>query len=103
MAEPDVRRTVVVGHKDPMGLHLRPAQLFAQLAGRFTANIEVVRDSLRVDGKSILHMMTLAAAPGTELTIEASGADAKEAVEALTRFVENGFEIDETECSQPAE
>jgi phosphocarrier protein HPr len=102
MVPPIVQQKVVVGSKDPVGLHLRPAQLFVQLANRFPCEIEVVRDTLRVDGKSILHMMTLAAEPGTELVIEAGGPDAQAAVEALARFVENDFVIDETMSPSPA-
>jgi phosphocarrier protein len=92
-----VRRTAVVSDKDPLGLHLRPAQLLSQLAGRFQSEIEVVRDTHRVDAKSIIHVMTLAAAPGVELVIEARGADAEEAVDRLARFLENGFVVDETQ------
>jgi phosphocarrier protein len=66
------------------------------LAGRFQSDIEVVRDALRVDAKSILNVMTLAAAPGVELVIEARGVDAQEAVDKLTRFIENGFVVEDT-------
>jgi phosphocarrier protein len=99
--ESAVRRSVVVTDKDPLGLHLRPAQLLSQLASRFQSEIEVVRETLRVDAKSILHVMTLAAAPGVELVIEARGDDAEEAVEKLVRFIENGFcdEITQSQAS----
>lgn len=96
MNPPSVRRSVVISDADPVGLHLRPAQLFVQLASQFQSEIEVSRDSLRVDGKSIFEMMTLAAEPGTTLEIEARGDDALRAVEALVRFVDNGFAIDKT-------
>jgi phosphocarrier protein len=98
--ESAVRRSVVVTDKDPLGLHLRPAQLLSQLASRFQSEIEVVRETLRVDAKSILHVMTLAAAPGVELVIEARGDDAEEAVEKLIRFIENGFCEVETQGQQ---
>jgi phosphocarrier protein len=90
-----VRRTAVISDKDPLGLHLRPAQLLSQLANRFQSEIEVIRESLRVDAKSILHVMTLAAAPGVELVLEARGPDAQEAVDKLARFLENGFIVEE--------
>ena len=102
MSAPDVRRTVAVGYGDPVGLHLRPAQLFVKLANRFVAEIEVVRDGVRADGKSIFHMMTLAAEPGTQLAIEARGADAQQAVDALVRFVESDFALEETTSPAPA-
>jgi phosphocarrier protein len=65
---------------------------------KFTSEIEVVRENLRVDGKSIMHMLTLGAEPGAELALEARGEDAEQAVAALARFIENGFVIDQTEC-----
>jgi phosphotransferase system HPr (HPr) family protein len=73
---------------NPQGLHARPADLFAKLARRFGSTIEVVKDGKRVDGKSILDVLTLAADKGTMLTIVARGDDADEAVEALVRLVE---------------
>jgi len=86
-----VRRTVVISDKDPQGLHLRPAQLLSQMAEQFQADIEVIRDTLRVDGKSIMQLITLAGLPGVELAIEARGVDAQEAVDQLVRFIESGF------------
>ncbi len=97
MDSPAVRRTVVIGDGDPLGVHLRPAELFSKLAMQFESEIEVVRDSLRVDGKSIMHMLTLGAEPGAILVLEARGGDAEMAVEALARLIENDFEYDEHE------
>jgi len=73
---------------NPQGLHARPADLFARLAKRFDSTIEVIKDGKRVDGKSILDVLTLGADEGTQLTIVASGNDAHEAVKALGRLVE---------------
>lgn len=87
-------KTVVINN--PQGLHARPAELFARLALQFDSNIEVIRDSLRVDAKSILHVLTLGAAQGTELILHAQGADAEAALEALVRLVESDFATDET-------
>ena len=103
MSSPVVKRTVVVNDKDPLGLHIRPAEQFARLAMKFESEIEVVRDTLRVDAKSIMHMLTLGAEPGAELRLEACGPDAEQAVEAIARFVENGFKVDETECQRQSE
>lgn len=89
-----VEKTVVISN--PQGLHARPAELFARLALRFDSDIEVIRDSHRVDAKSILHVLTLGAAQGSELTLQAQGADAEEALEALVQLVESDFAIDET-------
>jgi phosphotransferase system HPr (HPr) family protein len=98
MSSPVVQRVVRITDKDPLGLHIRPAEQFVRLAMKFTCEIEVVRENLRVDGKSIMHMLTLGAEPGTELVLEARGDDAAQAVAALERFIDNGFAIDETEC-----
>ena len=87
------KRTVI---NNPQGLHARPAQLFAGLAMQFDSDIEVIREDHRVDAKSILHVLTLGAVQGTELTLQARGSDAEAAIEALVRLVDSDFETDET-------
>ncbi len=94
---PIVRRAVVIPDKDPLGLHMRPAQLLVQLALRYQCKIDVIRDTLRVDAKSIFDVLTLAAEPGVTIEFEAAGDDAAEAIESLARFVENGFASNETQ------
>ena len=107
MTSPVVQRTVVINDKDPLGLHIRPAEQFARLAMSFSSEIEVVRDTLRVDGKSIMHMLTLGGEPGVTLVLEARGPDAQQAVDAIARFVENGFTldktVDKTECQKSSD
>ena len=88
---PVVRKTVVVSN--PQGLHARPAELFSRLALQFEADIEVVRDDLRIDAKSILNVLTLGAAQGATLVIEARGADAEKAIDALERLVVSDFKV----------
>ena len=79
---------------NPQGLHARPADLFVKLAGRFASTIPVIKDGERVDGKSILAILTLAAVQGTQLRIEATGPDADEALHALAElFLRNFDEI----------
>jgi phosphocarrier protein HPr len=102
MSSPAAQRVVVISDKDPLGLHIRPAEQFVRLAMKFSCEIEVVRDNLRVDGKSIMHMLTLGAEPGAELRLEACGDDAEQAVNALARFIENGFVLEQTEGQPPA-
>jgi phosphocarrier protein HPr len=101
MSSPAAQRVVVISDKDPLGLHIRPAEQFVRLAMKFPCEIEVVRDNLRVDGKSIMHMLTLGAEPGAELRLEARGDDAEQAVNALARFIENGFVLEQTEGQPP--
>jgi phosphocarrier protein HPr len=80
------RRKVIV--KDPLGFHMRPVAAFAQCAGQYESTINVHKDELRVNGKSILELMLLAAEQGTELVLEADGADAPAAIEALAELIE---------------
>ena len=80
--------------KNPEGIHARPATLFVKLASRFQSTIEIVKDSQRVDGKSILAILALAAEQGTELSIEARGPDADQAAKALSELVSQGFAQD---------
>ncbi|WP_018131817.1 HPr family phosphocarrier protein [Effusibacillus pohliae] len=74
------------------GFHVRPAQQFVHTAGRFAATIYVINEKgVKVDGKSILGLMTLGLAKGAKMTIQADGADEREALEALTQLVESKF------------
>ncbi len=91
-------RSVVV--TNPQGLHARPADQFVKTALRFQSKIEVVKDSERVDGKSILSMLTLAAMEGTKLSLEATGADAQQALDALAELFLRNFADEQEEASQ---
>ncbi len=77
------------------GLHARPAMKFVERANQFRSSIWVRRNGECVDGKSVLELMILAAACGTDLEIIAEGEDAREAVEALVELIENKFECDD--------
>jgi phosphotransferase system HPr (HPr) family protein len=79
-------RTARVGN--PKGLHMRPALLIVQLASKFQSQIEITKDSLKVNATSVLDVMTLAATNGSQLVISARGCDAQEAVDALVQFLE---------------
>ncbi|QDT76075.1 HPr family phosphocarrier protein [Lacipirellula limnantheis] len=103
MSSPAAQRVVVISDKDPLGLHIRPAEQFVRLAMKFPCEIEVVRESVRADGKSIMHMLTLGAEPGAQLRLEARGEEAEQALDALARFIENGFVLDQTEGQPPAD
>jgi len=73
------------------GMHARAAVKFVQLAAHFKSEIRVVKDGSPVNGKSIMGLLTLVAALGTPIVIEAEGPDAEEAVAALAALVEEGF------------
>ena len=73
------------------GLHARPAAAFVKMANNFRAEITVTKDGDSVNGKSIMGLLTLAAARGTKLVIEVEGDDATEAVDAIQSLVEGNF------------
>jgi phosphocarrier protein len=73
------------------GMHARAAVKFVQLAGHFKSEIRVTKDVTTVNGKSIMGLLTLVAALGVNLVIEADGPDAADAVSALVALVDNGF------------
>lgn len=84
--------TATVKVVNRLGMHARPAMLFAEIAGKFTASITVGHSkSDSVDAKSIMQLMMLAATEGTALTIEADGDDATEAIDELSELVASGF------------
>ena len=82
-------REVVVTNSQ--GLHARPADMLAREARKWQSRIELVGAAQRVDGKSILDVLTLAAEAGTRLVVEATGPDAQEALEAIGSLFERGF------------
>ncbi|SEN48447.1 HPr family phosphocarrier protein [Lihuaxuella thermophila] len=69
------------------GLHARPAALFVQVANKFASEIFVLKDNKKVNAKSIMGIMSLAVSKGTEITLQADGPDAEEAVHALAEIV----------------
>ncbi|PTM56626.1 HPr family phosphocarrier protein [Desmospora activa] len=69
------------------GLHARPAALFVQEANKFSAEVFVSKENKKVNAKSIMGIMSLAVAKGTEIVISAEGDDAANAVEALAAIV----------------
>ncbi len=88
------RRTVTVTIVNRLGLHARPAMSFVDLASGFTCSVTVRRADQEVDGKSIMHMMMLAATKGTELEVICDGDDAEAACAALKKLVDSGFDED---------
>jgi len=74
-----------------LGLHMRAAGKFAKLAGSFRSRVSLMRDGIAVDGKSIVGILTLAAARGSMLLLRAEGADERQALEALRGLIESKF------------
>jgi phosphocarrier protein HPr len=94
MSTAPITREVVV--KNNLGLHLRPIATLVKLAQQFRSRIDVIREGRRVPATSIVELMTLGAAHGTQLTLEAEGEDAQEAINALADLIEIGFLAEDT-------
>ena len=77
--------------RNRLGFHARPAAAFVKLASEFEAEIQLTKDGLAVNGKSIMGVLMLAAERGSELAVRGEGRDAVEAVETLCSFIDAGF------------
>ncbi len=75
-----------------LGIHARPAAMFVKTANRFTCDIFVEKDGEKVNGKSIMGLMMLAAGPGSRLTIHALGQDALQALAELEILIKRKFD-----------
>src|SRR5437016_815192 len=85
-----VTRELVVRNK--LGIHARPAAMFVKTANRFTCDIFVEKDGEKVNGKSIMGLMMLAAGPGSKLTVYAQGQDASQALSELETLIKRKFD-----------
>jgi len=86
-----VTKQAILVIQNRLGLHARPAALFVQMANRFKSEIGVRKGKEKVNGKSIMGIMTLAAGRGTQITIQATGPDAAEAISSLTKLIRSSF------------
>src|SRR5437870_11082165 len=91
-AESIMTRDFMVANK--LGIHARPAAMFVKTANRFNCEIFVEKDGERVNGKSIMGLMMLAAGPGSKLTITAEGPDAARALAELEALMHRKFDED---------
>lgn len=78
-----------------LGLHARAAAQFVQLASSFVSHIEIEKDKRRVNGKSIMGVMMLAASKGSIVTLHANGEDEEESIDSLATLIKNRFNEDE--------
>ena len=76
------------------GLHARASARFVRMADHFDAAITVTREGVTVGGTSIMGLMMLAAGPGSTILVQATGRQARQAIEALAELVNNGFDED---------
>lgn len=91
MSNPIQRTAKIVNSR---GLHARAAAKFCKTAEQFKANILVSRGDIEVSSCSIMGLLMLAAAPGTEITLKATGEDAETAMNTICQLVEAGFHED---------
>ena len=75
-----------------LGIHARPAAMFVKTANRFHCDIFVEKDGERVNGKSIMGLMMLAAGPGSTLTVHAQGQDAPQALAEIETLIKRKFD-----------
>ena len=77
-----------------LGIHARPAAMFVKIANRYHCDIFVEKDGEKVNGKSIMGLMMLAAGPGCKLTVHAEGKDASQALAELETLLKRKFDED---------
>ena len=87
-----ITKELVVSNK--LGIHARPAALFVRTANQFDCEIFVEKDGEKVNGKSIMGLMMLAAGPGSRLVLLAEGSDAARAVLEIEALLERKFDED---------
>ena len=88
-----IKKKVTIINKQ--GLHARAAVKFVNLANRFTSSVKIEKDGNKIDGKSILGILTLAAVQGTEITLFASGKDEQSVMAALISLIQNQYDESE--------
>jgi len=84
-----ISRDFIISNK--LGLHARPSAKLTQAASRFAAEIHLLRGTRRVNAKSIMGVMMLAAGQGATVTVQAEGDDAEQAVQAIGQLIDDGF------------
>jgi len=74
-----------------LGLHARPSAQLTQVAGKFTSEVYISKNGRRVNAKSIMGVMMLAAGPGSTVTVDAEGPDEEQAMEAIGALIASRF------------
>ncbi len=97
MCQPKITRTVDV--TNPAGIHLRAATSIAELVRRFDSRVLLIKDAERVDSTDVLQISSLGTKPGEQVSFEAVGCDAEEALDALVQLFADNF----GESEQPIE
>ncbi len=82
--------------KNRLGLHARAAALLVQTVSRFSSEVKISKDGQVVDGRSIIGLLTLGAAKGSRVRVEAKGNDAQESFKAIEELFEKRFDEGES-------
>jgi phosphocarrier protein len=77
--------------KNELGLHARPSAQLTQIAGRYESEVFIAKNGRRVNAKSIMGVMMLAAGPGSTVTVDADGPDEQQALDAIGALISSGF------------
>ena len=85
-------RELIIANKS--GIHARPAAMFVKIANRFACDIFVEKDGEKINGKSIMGLMMLAAGPGSKVILHVKGTDAATAMDELEALVKRKFDED---------
>ena len=86
-----IMETQTLTIKNRLGLHARAAALLVKTANRFVSEVTIEKDGIEVNGKSIMGILMLAASKGSKITLKVEGKDAAQAMQMLSRLIENKF------------
>ena len=92
-SEEFISRTLTI--KNKLGLHARAASLFVQVANNYKSDVFIAKGGQEVNGKSIMGILILAAANGTEIEVKARGEDAETALDAIEDLIDRRFDEEE--------
>ncbi len=90
--EPVLEKTITV--KNQLGLHARVATMMVQTLRNYSSEVSVFKDGVEVNARSVLGLLLLAATPGSEIVVKAHGPDSIEAIQEITRLIQNETQED---------
>ncbi|MEM7008023.1 MAG: HPr family phosphocarrier protein [Thermodesulfobacteriota bacterium] len=88
---PDQEYSRVLKIKNKLGLHARAAAVFVKTSSKYNSDIKIMKDGYKVNGKSILGVLSLAAIKGSEIQVVTSGTDADKAIKGIQELIDSGF------------
>ena len=84
-----IEKTVTIVNK--AGMHTRPASMLVKIVSKYKSEFYIVKDGFRINGKSIIGVMSLAAEQGSKVVLIFDGEDEQKAAQEITKFFEDGF------------